>query len=184
MRDLFRRIALPVLLLGLTLGLALSGSAQTSKKDQGKDAPRDTKINVDLDHILRGGLNRNGDLYGMHHYPSAPREMEVDGKKCKVEFAFQNKGGPQDVTTARISVRDPETRKVLREKFSTLYPAGWSKAQIETAIREAYQYARDNGGVEADGKWGGKCAAGFRIEGYVTRDKRKIITAFPIYKRK
>ena len=51
-------------------------------------------------------------------------------------------------------------------------------------IREAYQDAKDSNGVEPDGKWGGQCAAGFRIEGYVTRDKKTIITAFPIYQKK
>lgn len=183
-----RRIAV-LLLAGLVLCSAGPASGQGkdkagAKDDKGKDVPRDNKVNVDLDHIFKGGINRNGDLYGIHHYPSAPKEMTVDGKKCKVEFFFQDKGGPKEVTTARIEVRDVETKEVLRKKFSTLYPAGWSKDEVEKAVREAYQHAQDKDNVEDDGKWGGQCGAGFRIEGYVTRDKKTIITAFPIFMRK
>jgi hypothetical protein len=149
-----------------------------------KDGPRDTRININLDHIFQGGINRNGDLVGIHHYPSAPKEMEVNGKKCKVEFFFQNKGGPTEVTTARIQVRDPETKKIVGEKFSTLYPAGWTKQQIEQAIREAYHDAKESNDIDNNGKWGGKCGAGFRIEGYLSPNNRTITTAFPIYKKK
>jgi hypothetical protein len=200
MRELLRRVAL-LLVAGFLFGLAPSGPAQTGKdtppkdvkdgkdtkdtKDKaGKEVPRDKTININLDHILHGGINRNGDLVGMHHYPSAPKEMEIDGKKCKVEFYFQNKGGPEEVTTARIKCTDPTTKMVLAEKFSTLYPAGWSKEQIERAIREAFQDARDDNAIDRDGKWGGTCGAGFRIEGYLSPNQKTITTAFPIYKKK
>jgi hypothetical protein len=202
MRDFLRRGAVLLLVAGLLVGLSLSGPAQTTKdapakdskdskdkkdapKDKGgKEVPRDKTVNINLEHIFEGGINKNGDLVGMHHYPSAPKELVVDGIKGKVEFFFQNKGGPDEVTTARIEVRDPQTKKVLVQKFSTLYPAGWSKEQVEKAIREAFQDAKDDNGIEADGKWGGVCGAGFRIEGYLSPNKRTITTAFPIYKKK
>ena len=157
---------------------------KTEKDKGGKETPRDKAVNINLDHIFNGGINRNGDLVGIHHYPSAPKEMEVEGKKCKVEFFFQNKGGPEEVTTARVQCRDPESRKILAEKFSTLFPAGWTREQIEKAIREAIYDAREEDGIEPDGKWGGTCGAGFRIEGYLAPNKKTITTAFPIYKKK
>lgn len=196
MVQLLRRGGLLLLLAGLLLGLGAAGSAQVAKdappkdkketpKDKGgKEVPRDKMVNINLDHIFQGGINRQGNLVGIHHYPSAPKEMEVEGKKCKVEFFFQNKGGPQEVTTARVQCRDPQTKMILAEKFSTLYPAAWTKEQIEKAIREAFFDAKENKGIDSDGKWGGTCGAGFRIEGYLSSNNKTITTAFPIYKKK
>ena len=52
---------------------------------------------INMDHILRGGINRQGNLVGLHHLPSAPKELLVEGKKCRVEFKQTSPGGPDDV---------------------------------------------------------------------------------------
>ena len=163
---------MPGLLRWCALFVAILGP-QEARAD-GKPIP------IHIEHIFDGGINRQGELVGVHHLPSAPKEMEVDGKLCKLEIAQTSPGGKEDVVTAHIILRDPVTKKIVREKASTLFPAAWSKEQIEKAIREAYADAKANGGVEKDGRWGGE-AGGVRIEGYLTCDGGAIATAFPIY---
>jgi hypothetical protein len=149
----------------------------------GRDNPREQEhaqaIPLHLDHIFKGSINRRGDLVGLHHIPSAPNEMRADGRICKVEFAQTSPGGPKDVVTARVMLRDPATGKVVREKFSTLFPSDWTRAEIEAAIREAYADAKRHNGVDREGGFHGH-ARGIRIDGYLTRDGEAIATAFPV----
>lgn len=145
-------------------------------------APRaDTRIEIDLDHILEGAINRRGELVGMHHEPSAPKSLRVDGELCFVEFRYTSPGGEDDVRTAEVRLLEPRSRRVFREKFSTCFPVAWSPAQIEQAIREAYADAVRSRRIENNGKWEGRTTKGVRIGGYLSRDGDAIATAFPIY---
>jgi hypothetical protein len=145
--------------------------------------PRKDPVRIDLDHILKGTINRSGQIVGVHHQPSAPKQMKFNGVWCDLEFYFTSKGGREDVRTARVRLRDPKSKQVVAEKFSTLYPSAWARGDIEKAIREAYADALARGGVEKEGRWGGKTRAGVRIEGYLTRDRKAIATAFPVLVR-
>ena len=139
-------------------------------------------IRIDLDHIFSGRINRQGELVGIHHQPSAPKEMKVGDVVCKVEFVHTSPGGAKDVVTARVLLRDPATKKVLKEKSSTLFPAAWGKNDIEKAIREAFADAKSNNKVDKDGRWTGR-GRGVRIDGYLSRDGKAIATAFPVYQK-
>jgi hypothetical protein len=145
------------------------------------DEPQSAKaIPLHLDHIFKGGINHHGDLVGLHHIPSAPKQMRADGQLCDVEFVQTSPGGPKDVVTARVMLRDPATKKVVREKFSTLFPSEWTRAEIEEVIRAAYADARRHNGVDREGGFHGH-ARGIRVDGYLTRDGDAIATAYPVF---
>ena len=146
-------------------------------------APDPKSISIDLDHILRGGINRRGELVGLHHQPSAPESMTYQNKSCELWFMYSSDGGPNDVRTARVELRDPKTQKVLLEKFSTLYPKAWTEPQIEAAIREAFADALDRKQVDSDGRWEGRTKSGIRIDGFLSSDRSSISSAFPVYIR-
>jgi hypothetical protein len=146
----------------------------------GKAAKSDATIALHIDHIFNGGLNRRGDIVGVHHRPSAPKQMRVDGKLCDLQIKQTSPGGEKDVVTAKVILRDPVSGKIVREKFSTLFPAAWSKADIEQAIREAYGYAKEHGGVDREGSFHGQ-ARGIKIDGYLTERGDAIATAFPVF---
>jgi hypothetical protein len=119
----------------------------------------------------------------MHHMPSAPKQMRVNGALCDVVFTVTSPGGPKDITEAKVTVRDPQNDRVVAEKFSTLYPSSWTKDEIEQAIREAWTEAEAKGQVDRDGKWFGNTKSGVRIEGFLSYDQKSIATAFPRYQR-
>jgi hypothetical protein len=163
------------------LSLALASSFLLGAQ-KSKAPPRaEPRIEIDLDHILKGGINRRGELVGLHHEPSAPKSMRVDGTLCFVEFLTTSPGGPNDVRQARVILRDPNTKRVVREKFSTLFPKAWKVADIEQAIREAYADAQKRDTIDDRGRWQGRTAKGLRIDGYLNYDGDAIATAFPVY---
>ena len=149
--------------------------AEKSGKSEDSSTPT-----LHIDHIFNGAINRRGDIVGVHHRPSAPKQMRLDGKLCNLEIRQTSPGGEKDVVTAKIILRDPASGKVVREKFSTLFPAAWGKADIEQAIREAYRYAKEHGGVAHDGAFHGR-ARGIKIDGYLTERGDAIATAFPVF---
>lgn len=140
-------------------------------------------ITIDLEHILRGGINRRGELVGLHHQPSAPETMKFEGKACELWFVYTSPGTADEVRTARVELRDPKSQRVLIEKFSTLYPKSWTEKQVEAAIREAYADAVQRKAIDSDGRWEGKTKAGMRIDGYMSANGKSIATAFPVYVR-
>ncbi len=164
--------------LGLALGLIawLGGVSCAPAQQAGTRS-----LSIDLDHILQGGINSRGDLVGLHHRPSAPETLEVDGVECEIQFRFTSPGGAKDVRTANVLVVDPASGRTVREKFSTLYPDAWTAGQIEDAILDAFEEARGRDQIEDSGRWQGRNRDGVRIDGYVTRDRRRITTAFPVY---
>ncbi len=157
-----------------------SGQAQKPNRSKPPGSKPEDRIDIDLDHILLGGVNRRGDLVGLHHLPSAPRRMKAQGKLCDVYFEYTSPGGSKDVRQARAQLIDPRSDEVVLEKFSTLYPESWTADEIEAAIREAYGDAKSRDAINQDGRWQGK-GKGIRIDGYLSSDGRKISTAFPVY---
>lgn len=136
---------------------------------------------INMDHILHGGINRRGDLVGMHHLPSAPKDILVEGKRCKVDIEQTSQGGPDDVVQARVRLLDPQSGKVVREKFSSLYPSAWTEQDIVAAIREAYADAEKKQTVDVEEhKFDGHTRLGIKISGYLLPNG-EINTAFPVY---
>jgi hypothetical protein len=161
------------------LAIALQGGAA---RLPAQSAPPDPdSVQIDMAHILRGRVNRQGDLVGMHHVPSAPKSVSVRGRPANVQFARTSPGGRNDVRTVRVQLIDPQTGKLVSEKSSTVYPDTWTAADIENAIREAYAYARSHRRIDSRGRWQGQTRNGIRIDGYMTFDGRGIATAFPVY---
>jgi hypothetical protein len=107
--------------------------------------------------------------------------MKAEGVLCNVVFVQTSPGGKDDVVTARVELRDPETGDVVLEKFSTLYPASWSRERIEQMILEAHADARNRGRITDNCRWEGRTRDGMRIDGYMSYDRRAIATAFPVY---
>lgn len=145
--------------------------------------PDPARVRIDMRHILEGRVNGRGALVGLHHEPSAPRTIHVRGIACRVRFEPSSPGGPDDVRTARVRLRDPATDRVLLEKFSTLYPDSWDRRRIERAIREAYADALRRNRIDDDGRWEGRTRDGVRIDGFLSYDGTFIASAFPVYVR-
>ena len=133
-----------------------AAAEKSGQSNSGRGEKDGTAIALHIDHIFNGAINRRGDIVGVHHRPSAPKQMRVDGKLCDLEIKQTSPGGEKDVVTAKIILRAPDSGKVVREKFSTLFLAAWSKADIEQAIREAYGYAKEHGDVDRDGAFHGQ----------------------------
>lgn len=172
-------------LLAAVWSFAAASSAQTVAPP--RTTPRlstgpSRAVEIDLDHILRGRVNGRGELVGMHHAPSAPKTMRAHGVECEVAFVPTSPGGANDVTTARVELRNPKSGRVELEKFSTLYPSAWDRDRITAAIREAYADALAGRGISDSGKWEGRTKSGVLIDGYMTRDGRRIATAYPVYR--
>jgi hypothetical protein len=167
----------------LAAALCISISAACGQTLPREGRTRTETFPIDFNHILKGRINREGQLVGLHHAPSAPKTMRHNGVVCNVVFVQTSPGGKVDVVTARVELRDPETKVVLLEKNSTLFPAAWDQTDIEKAIREAYADAKSKGRVEENGRWEGRTAKGVRIDGYLRYDRKGIATAFPVYVR-
>ena len=164
-------------------GQTPSGDFEPESADSSQSAKpgkKPTALPIHTDHIFDGGINRRGDLVGCHHKPSAPKQMRVEGKMCDVEIKQTSPGGEKDVVTAKVILSDPASGKIVREKFSTLFPSAWSKEEIEDAIRDAYTYAKAHGDVDRNGAFHGK-ARNIKIDGYLTERGDAIATAYPVY---
>ncbi len=169
-------------LTGCLAALALASQASPQAQAQGVFTRRSEKqIRIDLEHILEGRVNGSGKLVGVHHAPSAPKTMRVDGRSCPLVIEWTSPGTDNDVRTARVKLLDPQTDRVVLEKFSTLYPSAWTHKRIEKAIREAYDDAKARKQVESNGRWEGRTKGGQRIDGYLSYNGDEIATAFPVY---
>ncbi|GIW86740.1 MAG: hypothetical protein KatS3mg108_1064 [Isosphaeraceae bacterium] len=160
----------------LVLGTATACPAQSPPPDP-------ETVRIDLRHILEGRVNSRGVLVGLHHEPSAPRTMMVHGRRCEVRFERTSPGGRDEVRTARVQLRDPETGRVVLDKFSTLFPDSWDRRRIEAAIREAYADALRRNRLDESGRWEGQTGDGVRIDGFLSYDGTFIASAFPVYER-
>ena len=152
---------------------------KSGRSNSGKGEKDGTAIALHIDHIFQG-ISIAAAISSACIIDPASQAVRVDGKLCDLEIKQTSPGGENDVVTAKIILRDPDSGKVVREKFSTLFPAAWSKADIERAIREAYGYAKEHGGVERDGAFHGR-ARGIKIDGYLTDRGDAIATAFPVF---
>lgn len=174
---LARRVLPWVLALAFTSLIAPPARGQANKS---KPRPPQPEIRIDLDHILQGRINRQGELVGMHHEPSAPEKIRYRGVLLDVEFRYTSEGDGQAVRTARVVLVDPKDKKVVLEKFSTCFPADWKPHDIEACIRDAYADAKARNRIERNGRWSGFAKDGKRIDGYMSYDGTFIATAFPV----
>lgn len=171
------RLFLGLVVSALALLPAPAGAQQQGGGDRRGDRP---EIRIDLDHILEGGINRRGELVGMHHEPSAPEKLRYRGALHEVQFRYTSDGDGQSIRTARVVLVDPKTGEVALEKFSTCFPADWQAHDIEACVRDAYDDAKARNRVEKNGRWSGFAKDGKRIDGYLSNDGKAIATAFPV----
>jgi hypothetical protein len=170
-----------LLIAAVVMVAAAAALAPAAQKPKGPPDPK--TVRIDMRHILEGRVNSRDQLVGLHHEPSAPRTLKFRGKDCDVEFEALSPGGRDDVRTAQVSLVDPRSKRVVAEKFSTLYPDSWDEAGIEAAVREAYADARGRRQINSDGRWQGRTKAGVRIDGFLSYDGTFIASAFPVYVR-
>ncbi len=158
-----------------------SGKTDRDKSANDKPDKKDgSSIPIHSDHIFHGDINRRGDIVGVHFIPTAPKQMRVNGKLCDLEIKKTSPGGEKEVVTAKVILRDPSTGKIVLEKFSTLFPSAWSKADVEDAIREAYAYAKAHDAIDGRGAFHGR-TRGIKIDGYLTERGDAIATAYPVF---
>jgi hypothetical protein len=168
----------------LVAGLAALALFHHAAGARGQSRPPDPAgVRIDLRHILEGRVNGRGALVGLHHQPSAPKFMNARGRRCRVAFEPTSPGGPDAVRTARVQLRDPDSDRVVLDKFSTLFPDSWDRRRIERSIREAYADALGRNRLDDDGRWEGRARDGTRIDGFLSYDGTFIASAFPVYSR-
>ncbi|MCI0764384.1 EndoU domain-containing protein [Bacillus sp. TL12] len=124
------------------------------------------KNNGTVEHIFHGNINREGAAGGYHHK------------------SMMGKGGILHI------IDPPDANGVYRAKVkvdnqvkgapSTFFPDDWSRTQVLKAIEEAYGNARFQAG--SSNAYIGVTSNGMKIRMFLTPN-RKIISAFPIYKR-
>ncbi|MEM7251321.1 MAG: EndoU domain-containing protein [Pseudomonadota bacterium] len=128
-----------------------------------------TKPRINLHHVFHGELNRSGKPVGFHARPGG---RDPSGARVVDIRSRPNRAG---VYTATVAIRDGGA---WREKFSSFFPDGMSRADIVKRILNAYRKSED----PTRQPWTGPSGAGFDIQGYTLRGG-DINTAFPIYRR-
>ena len=151
--------------LALGAGILMSrGAAPVAKP-----ASPDGKPRIDLDHILNGGINEKGEAVGFHW-----RGKGCENENAKVKQIFDGPNA-QGVYEAKVEIKNPKTGQwVEKGPTSTFFPDHWDKAQVESAIQEAYANSKPTVG----NRWLGTSSSGIEIEGTVS-SSGEIITAYP-----
>jgi hypothetical protein len=132
-----------------------------------------SKIQLKLQHVLTGEINKSGKAVGFHSRPGG-----IDPPSARLT---QRTNAPDvnGVYRGKVEVFDPNKGVWVPKKAqSTFFPDNMTHKQIENAVRNAYADALRNGNVNGS-SWTGKSGLGFDISGYV--DGNTITSAFPIY---
>ncbi|QWI23209.1 hypothetical protein EXW34_18455 [Bacillus mycoides] len=124
------------------------------------------KNNGTVEHIFHGNINKVGAAGGYHH-----KSMMGKGEISHIIDPPDANG----VYRAKVKVGDQ-----AKGAPSTFFPDDWSRIQVLKAIEEAYGNARFQTG--SSNAYIGVTSNGMKIKMFLTPN-RKIISAFPIYKR-
>jgi len=166
MKKIRPLLSIPVLLLGLILGI--HGDAASRSSGRPAEEWSRTSPPVNLTHIFEGEINKRGKPVGFHSRPA-----RQDPRNARVVRVVDrpNRAG---VYTAEVEIRSGDG---WRSKRSTFYPDRMDRAAVVQAILNAFQN-RVTGGSE---KFRGPSGRGFTIEGY--HQNGRINTAYPIFAR-
>lgn len=123
-----------------------------------------------LEHIFSGTINKKGKATGYHY-------SMVEDSSGKIIDGTRSKQDVHGVFTAKVQVRN-----VRKNGFSSFYPETWSPQEVVDAINEAYEDAVNHPGNPRGELWIGH-AKGLEIDMYLN-DKKKILTAYPVFVEK
>lgn len=131
------------------------------------------RIDVELDHILMGEINRRGRAVGFH---SRPDSIDPPNARMTERLMPPDANG---VYTGKVEVLNQATGAWVEKRgFSSFYPDNLSAVEIEAAIRNAYADALRNDRVLPNGGFAGSSGLGFGIEGFARNGA--IQTAYPV----
>lgn len=122
-----------------------------------------------LEHIFDGTVNKKGKATGYHY-------DKVDGSKGEIISGTRSKTDKHGVYTARVKVEG-----IQKNGFSSFYPDDWTPQEVVDAINTAYKDALGNTENPHGDLWIGY-SGDLEIDMYLTEQK-KIITAYPIYRK-
>ena len=122
-----------------------------------------------LEHIFDGTINKKGKATGYHY-------DKVEGSRGKILPGTRSKEDRHGVFTARVEVDG-----VQKNGFSSFYPDEWTPQEVVDAINTAYKDALENTSNPHGDLWIGY-SGDLEIDMYLT-DQKKIITAYPIYRK-
>jgi len=148
-------------------GLLLLDS-QSMLHSAGSQHWSETTPSINIRHVFRGEINRRGKPVGFHSTVVQPKNAKVNRVRSK-----PNKYG---IYVAEVAIRR-NAKSSWRTKTSSMFPDKMSKKAVTAAILKAYKNSKKGQ------KFRGRSGLGFTIEGYLTRDRKRINTAYPIYRR-
>lgn len=122
-----------------------------------------------LEHIFDGTVNKKGKATGYHY-------DKVEGSKGEIISGTRSKEDKHGVYTAKVKVEG-----VQKNGFSSFYPDAWTPQEVVDAINTAYKDALGNADNPHGDLWIGY-SGDLEIDMYLTEQK-KIITAYPIYRK-
>ena len=120
-----------------------------------------------LEHIFDGTINKKGEATGYHYDP-------VTDSKGSIIKGTKSEPDDHGVYTAKVKVSGKK-----KNGFSSFYPDDWTPQQVVDAINQAYDDALSDTSNPHGELWIGY-AGDLEIDMYLT-NKKKIITAYPIY---
>lgn len=164
-----------VLLVLLPLGFASPVLSATQKVEAGGLAAQAIPLKrIDWRHILSGEINGQGKATGFHY-------AGVDFVPRSARVVKAGKPDANGIVKARIEVFDPKSGQWIAKKSeSTLFPAAWTRAQLESEVEAAYRGAKLTRLLDG-GSWGwrGPSPSGVIIQGVVDIDGT-VRTAYPV----
>lgn len=122
-----------------------------------------------LEHIFDGTINKKGKATGYHY-------DKVADSKGKILPGTRSKEDRNGVFTAKVEVDG-----VQKNGFSSFYPDNWTPQEVVDTINEAYKDALGSADNPHGDLWIGY-SGNLEIDMYLTEQK-KIITAYPIYRK-
>ena len=158
------RLALAVF---LGVGLLLFGS-QSMLHSAGSQHWSQTNPSINIRHVFRGEINRRGKPVGFHSTVVQPKNAKVTRIRSN-----PNKHG---IYVAEVAICR-NAKASWQTKTSSMFPDKMSKKAVTAAILQAYNNSKKGQ------KFRGRSGLGFTIEGYLTRNRKRINTAYPIYRR-
>ena len=170
----FLLLLLPFLLLAPVLAPAAQPVA-LPKIEAGAEASQALPLKrIDWHHILSGQINSHGQATGFHY-------AGVDFVPRGARVTKMGKPDSLGIVRAKIEIFDPKNGQwIAKQSESTLFPAAWTRAQLEHEIEEAYKAAKLTRMLDG-GSWGwrGLSPSGVTVQGVVDTDGT-VRTAYPI----
>ena len=128
----------------------------------------ETKPSINIRHVFRGEINRRGKPVGFHSTVGQPKNAQVN--------RIRSKPNTDGIYVAEVAIRR-NAEASWQTKTSSMFPDKMNKEDVIGAILQAYNNSKKGT------KFRGQSGLGFTIEGYLTQDRKRINTAYPIYTR-